>query len=181
VSVVAPEPPLDTGSAVPEYVIASVPDVVMGLPAMLNTLGTVAATLVTVPAPAGVDQEPSPRQNVLALAEVPELRLVTGRLPVTPVVRGSPVALVSVADAGVPRIAPVPSVATPVTPRVLDNVAAPVTPRVPPTVALPDIALCASTMSVPLDTRRTFLPLGTDTPVCPLTFTVTAKPPVVLL
>ena len=46
---VTPVPPLATGSAVPEYVIANVPDVVIGLPAMLNTDGTVAATLVTEP------------------------------------------------------------------------------------------------------------------------------------
>ena len=43
------------------------------------------------PPPAGVAQEPSPRQNVVADADVPELRLVTGRLPVTPVVSGKPV------------------------------------------------------------------------------------------
>ena len=47
---------------------------------------------------------------------------MTGRLPVTPVVSGSPVQLVSVPLAGVPRIAPLPSVATPVTPSVLENV-----------------------------------------------------------
>ena len=35
--------------------MANVPDVVIGLPAMLNTLGTVAATLVTLP-DAGVCQ-----------------------------------------------------------------------------------------------------------------------------
>jgi len=58
-------------------------------------------TLVTVP-PAGVAHEPSPRQNVLAEADVPELRLVTGRFPVTPVVSGNPVALVNTPDAGVP-------------------------------------------------------------------------------
>lgn len=64
------------------------------------------ATLVTVPAPAGVDQEPSPRQNVKAEAEVPLFRLVTGRLPVTPVVKGNPVALVRVPLDGVPSAPP---------------------------------------------------------------------------
>lgn len=54
------------------------------------------------PPPAGVAQAPSPRQNVLAEALVPEFRLVTGRLPVTPVVRGRPVALVRTAADGVP-------------------------------------------------------------------------------
>ena len=58
---------------------------------------------MTVPAPAGVAQAPSPRQNVDALADVPEFKLVTGRLPVTPVVRGKPVALVNVTLVGVPN------------------------------------------------------------------------------
>ena len=39
-------------------------------------------------------QVPSPRQNVDALADVPEFKFVTGRFPVTPVVKGKPVALV---------------------------------------------------------------------------------------
>lgn len=46
---VIPVPPLATGKAVPEYVMASVPAPVIGLPEIENTLGTVAATLVTVP------------------------------------------------------------------------------------------------------------------------------------
>src|SRR4051794_9893156 len=56
------------------------------------------------PPPAGVAQVPSPRQKVVEEAEVPDPRLVTGRLPVTPVVSGRPVALVKVAEVGVPRI-----------------------------------------------------------------------------
>lgn len=56
----------------------------------------------TLPAPAGVCHVPSPRQNVDALADVPELRLVTGKFPVTPVVRGNPVQLVRTPLAGVP-------------------------------------------------------------------------------
>ena len=79
------------------------PLLVIGLPEMLKMLGTLAATLVTVPAPAGVDQLPSPRQNVDALADVPELRFVTGKFPVTPLVSGRPLALVRTALAGVPR------------------------------------------------------------------------------
>jgi hypothetical protein len=47
--------------------------------------------VVTVPEPAGADHVPSPRQKVIELAPVPLLRLVTGRLPMTPVLRGSPV------------------------------------------------------------------------------------------
>ena len=62
-------------------------------------------TEVTVPdAAAGVAHVPSPRQNVVEDALVPELRLVTGRLPVTPVVSGRPVALVSVTLTGVPSV-----------------------------------------------------------------------------
>jgi hypothetical protein len=58
--------------------------------------------LLTLPPPAGVAQVPSPRQNVELLAEVPLLRFVTGRFPVTPVVSGKPVALVSTPALGVP-------------------------------------------------------------------------------
>jgi hypothetical protein len=63
----------------------------------------VAATEVTVPVPVGADHVPSPRQNVEADADVPLFKFVTGRLPVTPVVSGSPVAFVSVPLAGVPN------------------------------------------------------------------------------
>ena len=51
VSVVKLVPPLATGNAVPEYVIASVPLVVIGLPDIESTDGTVAATEVTEPEP----------------------------------------------------------------------------------------------------------------------------------
>jgi len=98
---VIPVPPLATGKAVPEYVMARVPEDVIGLPAMLKMLGTVAATLVTEPAPAAA-HVPSPRQKVDAEAEVPELRLVTGKFPVTPVVKGKPVKFVATPEVGVP-------------------------------------------------------------------------------
>lgn len=55
------------------------------------------------PPPDGVAQVPSPRQKVVPLAPVPELRFATGRLPVTPVARGSPVAFVRTIAEGVPR------------------------------------------------------------------------------
>jgi hypothetical protein len=58
---------------------------------------------VTVPEPVGVAQTPSPRQKVEEEASVPEFKFVTGRLPVTPVVNGRPVAFVSVTALGVPR------------------------------------------------------------------------------
>lgn len=57
---------------------------------------------VTVPEPAGVAHVPSPRQKVDADALVPELRFVTGRFPVTPVVNGNPVAFVNTPADGVP-------------------------------------------------------------------------------
>jgi hypothetical protein len=49
VLVVTPVPPLRTGRAVPDSVIAKVPVVVTGEPETLKNVGTVAATLVTVP------------------------------------------------------------------------------------------------------------------------------------
>lgn len=67
VDVVAPVPPFATGSAVPEYEIAKVPETVMGDPVMDRNAGTEAATLVTVPPLVllllgGVAHVPSPRQ-----------------------------------------------------------------------------------------------------------------------
>jgi len=56
--------------------------------------------------PAGVAHAPSPRQKVVAEAEVPLFKLVTGRLPVTPVVSGKPVRLVAVPLDGVPNAPP---------------------------------------------------------------------------
>jgi hypothetical protein len=67
----------------------------------LDTIGEVPVTEVTPPA-LGAAHVPSPRQNVVLEALVPLFRLVTGRLPVTPVVNGRPVALVRTPDAGVP-------------------------------------------------------------------------------
>lgn len=66
-------------------------------------------TLVT-PVPAGVAQVPSPLQNVEELALVPLFKFVTGRFPVTPVVRGSPLALVRVNEVGVPMAKPLGNV-----------------------------------------------------------------------
>jgi len=85
-----------------DKVIAGVDVAVATVPA--KPLAETTETLVTVPDPDGAAQEPSPRQNVDALADVPEFKLVTGRLPVTPVLRGKPVAFVNVALVGVPRM-----------------------------------------------------------------------------
>ncbi len=54
----------------------------------------------------GVAHVASPLQNVVLLAPVPLLRWDTGRFPVTPVVRGKPVALVKVPEEGVPKAPP---------------------------------------------------------------------------
>jgi len=82
----------------------TVPELVIGPPDVVRpVVPPDTSTLVTVPDPAGVDQMPSPRQNVDALADVPEFKLVTGRFPVTPVVRGRPVAFVSNPLATVPN------------------------------------------------------------------------------
>ena len=99
----------------------------MGLPDMLKTLGTVIATLVTVPLVAGaVDDQvvpsdvntlpevlgatnvgadaPLPRMTLLAVRVVKLVPpLATESVPVTPVVSGKPVALVKTRAVGVPR------------------------------------------------------------------------------
>jgi hypothetical protein len=58
---------------------------------------------LTVPDPVGDAHVPSPRQKVEEEAEVPLFKFVTGRFPVTPVLNGKPVALVSTPEAGVPN------------------------------------------------------------------------------
>jgi hypothetical protein len=103
VLVVTPVPPLATAK-VPVSVI--VPDEVIG-PPVVDKPVVPPATLIDVTVPAlagGVAQDPSPRQNVVADALVPEFKLVTGKLPVTPVVSGKPVALVNVTLIGVPSV-----------------------------------------------------------------------------
>ena len=85
-----------------ETVIAGVDVAVATVPA--KPLAETTETLVTVPAPAGAAQEPSPRQNVEALADVPLFKLPTGKLPVTPVVKGKPVADVKTKVEGVPKL-----------------------------------------------------------------------------
>ena len=75
----------------PATVKARVPFVIIGDPLTeIKPPVNDCATLVTVPAPAGVDHVPSPRQKVNADALVPEFKLVTGRLPVTCVARLTP-------------------------------------------------------------------------------------------
>ena len=128
---------------------------------------------------------------------------VAGSVPVTPVVRGKPVALVSVPDVGVPKIGvtsvglvdrttlPVPvEVVTPVPPLATGNVPVTLVAKLTKVVELvpvpPDATgrgvskvsedkkLIWSPTSVPLLYTTVRLPVGTATPVRPETFTVTA-------
>ena len=115
VNATLPEPlvPLTVVPAILATVVASAPEVVMSpLKSPLVMVELLAnfvrfpvagdPLVLTLPPPEGVAHAPSPRQKVELDAEVPELRFVTGRLPVTPVVKGSPVQFVSVPDVGVP-------------------------------------------------------------------------------
>jgi hypothetical protein len=72
IAVVALVPPLAIGNGVPEYVRAIVPDVVIGTPDTDNSEGTVAFTLVTVPAPypLGLDAGYAPKLVNAAIAVV---------------------------------------------------------------------------------------------------------------
>ena len=111
-------PPDVVGNAVPDKLIANVPLVVMGEPAIDKNDGTLAATLVTVPngfdahdvsVPSVVRYLPlfpvwlgakALKAALAVVCPVPPLRI--GKVPVTPVVKGKPVALVNVTDVGVP-------------------------------------------------------------------------------
>ena len=90
-------------ASVPANVI--VPELVIGPPLVVRPVDPPDTPIdVTVPAlAAGVAHVPSPLQKVVLDADVPLLRLVTGKFPVTPVVSGKPVALVKTPLAGVPR------------------------------------------------------------------------------
>jgi hypothetical protein len=69
--VVAPEPPLATSKAVPDKVTAKVPLVVIGEPVTVRNVGTVMATLVTVPPADGVAEIVIPPAVLLILTLVP--------------------------------------------------------------------------------------------------------------
>ena len=84
------------------------PEVVIGPPeTVIPAEGAVRFTEVTVPAPDGEAQTPSPRQNVVADAFVPPFRFPTGRLPVTSAVRSTLLPTVHV-EVAVRRARPVP-------------------------------------------------------------------------
>ena len=108
---------------------------------------------MTVPVPAAA-HAPSPRQKVDADAPVPLFKLVTGRLPVTPVVSGKPVALVRVPLAGVPsagvtRVGLVDSTTLPVPVLVTTPVPPLATAKVPAKVIAPDVAVLGVNPVVP--------------------------------
>ena len=89
---------------------------------------------------------PSPRQKVVLDAEVPLLRFVTGRFPVTPVVSGKPVAFVNVTLVGVPkmgvtRVGLVDNTLLPEPVLVVTPVPPLVTPNVPARVTAPVVAV----------------------------------------
>jgi hypothetical protein len=109
--------------------------------------------LETLPPPPGDAHVPSPRQNVELDALVPLLRLATGRLPVTPVLRGRPVAFVSTPDAGVPSAGVVNVGAVRVRPAMVVVVLLAATEVEPMVMGKPDVPPQGeplSTMSIPL-------------------------------
>jgi hypothetical protein len=98
VRVVAPVPPLATGRVPVTPVVKGNPVALVNTPDVgvprrgVTNVGDVLRTT-----------EPVPVEEV-----TPVPPLATGRVPVTPVVRGKPVALVSVAEAGVPNAVALP-------------------------------------------------------------------------
>ena len=95
------------------FTVTSAPDAVAVTPAPVKFIDPTAAVICVpsseigmVAAAVGVAHVPSPRQNVVDDADVPELRFATGRLPVTPVDNGKPVAFVNVPELGVPKAPP---------------------------------------------------------------------------
>jgi hypothetical protein len=114
--------------------------------------------LETLPPP-GAAHVPSPRQNVELDALVPLLRLATGRLPVTPVLRGRPVAFVSTPDAGVPNAGVVNVGAVRVSPAMVVVVLLAATEVEPRVMGKPEeLGAPPSTMSTPLEARTTEWP-----------------------
>ena len=73
----------------------------MKLPAVVKAC--ILTVVNPLPPPAGVAQVASPLQKVVLEADVPLFRFVTGRFPVTPVVRGNPVHDDNVPLVGVPK------------------------------------------------------------------------------
>jgi hypothetical protein len=169
VLVVTPVPPEATGSV-------PVTPVVRGRPVAFVRVAEVGVPRTGVTSVGLVDNTFAP-EPVLVVTPVPPE--ATGSVPVTPVVRGKPVAFVRVAEVGVPRtgvtsvglvaktFAPEPVlVVTPVPPEA--------TGRAAPKTKDPSQLTCAPT-SVPLLYTTVRVPAGTATPVWPETFTVTVK------
>ena len=119
---------------------------------------------------------------VLVVTPVPPL--ATGRVPVTPVVSGRPVAFVSTAAEGVPKAGVVSEGDVERTsdpdPVVELGMVVPPYVNVPLIDRFPTL-FSASLMFVLSPYTILFCPLGTEIPVPADVFTVTAYPPVVLL
>jgi hypothetical protein len=97
----APEEPTLTERAVATLVPKPLTPVETGSPVALVSVALVGVPKIGVTSVGDVDKTLLP-EPVEVVTPVPPFN--TGRVPVTPVVRGSPVALVSVADVGVPKI-----------------------------------------------------------------------------
>jgi hypothetical protein len=95
--VVVPVPPFKTGSAVPEYEIARVPEVVMGEPDTDKKLGAVAATDVTVP-PDAVGVCHVAAEPLVAVNTCPVVGAVALLTATVVVAELSPLAAVAVVD-----------------------------------------------------------------------------------
>jgi hypothetical protein len=180
-------PPLDTTGAVPVTDVTVPP--LDGL--VFVTVIAPDALVMEIPVPADsvvrVNPDPLPMSNApFAGVDVkPVPPLATGSVPVTPVVKGKPVALVSVADVGVPSIGvtsvgllertvlpePVEPV-TPVPPLATGSV--PVTPvvkgRPVALVSVPDVGVPSMGVTSVGLVDRTLLPEPVEvvTPVPPL-------------
>lgn len=141
------------------------------------------------PPPDGVAHVPSPRQNVVEDADVPLLRCVTARLPVTPVLNGSPVQLVRTPDVGVPsngvtKVGDVENTTTPVPVSLVKAVANCAEVNEPREVALPDDVIAPVKFALVTTVVAAIDPVPVvvkDDPVPTIMAAVVLVPPVMVL
>lgn len=185
------------------------PLVVIGLPEMLKMLGTVAATLETVPPPdAAIVMEPDALVTVMPVPAVSVARvkpvplpmfsapfagvvvrpvppLATPSVPVTPVVSGSPVKLVAtplvgVPSSGVTRVGEVDSTLLPEPVLVVTPVPPFATASVPARVTVPEEVIGPPLVVKPVVPPETST-LVTEPAPGPLNATVMAPLPLVMV